>query len=273
MDRLSPLLDRFPLEAKVFHSGPLCGFSGLYEGDNVGHLHLLRSGRVQVSGPQQRSRVIDQPALLLYPRPRAHRLHAGAADKAELLCATFDFGGGLGNPLLRSLPAELLVPLERIPSLAPTLTLLFDEAFAGHCGRQAALDRLVEYVLILLLREAMHADLLQAGLLAGLAEPRLAKALDALHQRPQERWSLASLAAQAGMSRARFAECFRQTIGQTPLDYLTDWRLSLARQLLKNGRPLALVAPAVGYTSPEALSRVFSQRLGQSPRAWLKGQG
>ena len=273
MDRLSPLLDRFPLQAKVFHSGPLCGFSGLYEGDSIGHLHLLRSGRVTVSDPQQRQRVVDQPTLLLYPRPYAHRLHAEAADQAELLCATFDFGAGLGNPLLRSLPGAVQVPLGQIASLEPALNLLFDEAFSGRCGRQGALNRLVEYVLILLLRQAMADHLLQSGLLAGLAEPRLAKAFDALHRQPQAAWSLASLAAQAGMSRARFAEHFRQVVGQTPLDYLTDWRLSLARQQLKQGRPLALIAEAVGYASAQALSRVFSQRLGQSPRAWLKAQG
>ncbi len=273
MDRLSPLLSRFPLHAKVFHSGPLCGSSGLYEGDNIGHLHLLRRGRMQVSGPRLREQSIEEPVLLLFPRACAHRLHAEEADGAELLCAAFDFSAGLGNPLLRSLPDQIVLPLERIPGLGPTLELLFAEAFAEHCGRQAAVNRLVEYVLILLLREVMDSQLLQAGLLVGLAEPRLAKALDALHQRPQENWNLQDLANHAGMSRARFAEQFRRLVGQTPMDYLTDWRLSLARQLLKSGRPLALVAPAVGYTSPEALSRVFSQRLGQSPRAWLKHQG
>lgn len=270
MDRLSPLLTRFALSARVFHSGPLCGLSTLFDGDHLGHLHLLRSGRLRVLGPHMQSYEIDQPSLLLYPRPRAHRLQA---EGAELLCATFDFGGGLGNPLLRTLPDELLVPLAQIPSLEPALGLLFDEAFADHCGRQAALDRLVEYVLILLMRHAMDANLLQAGILAGLAEPRLAKAINAMHERPEAAWTLASLAQRAGMSRARFAVNFRRLVGMTPLDYLTEWRLSLAKSLLKHGKPMGLVAPAVGYASPEGLSRVFSRSVGQSPRDWLKGLG
>jgi AraC-like DNA-binding protein len=270
MDRLSPLLARFSLSARVFHSGPLCGFSEQFDGGSVGYLHLLRRGSLRVSGAQMRSYRIDQPSLLLFPRPCSHRLHADGLEGAELLCATFDFGGGLGNPLLRTLPAEMLVPLAQIPSLGPVLNLLFDEAFDDHCGRQAAIDRLVEYVLILLMRHAMDANLLQAGILAGLAEPRLAKAINAMHEQPEAGWTLESLAQRAGMSRARFAVNFREAVGMTPLDYLTEWRLSLAKSLLKHGKPMGLVAPAVGYASPEALSRVFSRCCGLSPRDWLK---
>ncbi|WPC05778.1 AraC family transcriptional regulator [Pseudomonas benzenivorans] len=273
MDRLSPLLARFALSAQVFHSGPLCGLSEHFDGDSFGRLHLLRRGRLRVSGPHIRSYQIDQPTLLLFPRPCGHRLEGEGPDGAELLCATFDFGGGLGNPLVRTLPGELLVPLQAIPSLEPVLDLLFDEAFADHCGRQAAIDRLVEYVLILLMRHAMDANLLRVGILAGLAEPRLAKAINAMHEQPQATWTLASLAQRAGMSRARFAVNFREAVGMTPLDYLTEWRLSLAKGLLKQGKPLGLVAPAVGYTSPEALSRAFSRYVGQSPRDWRKELG
>ena len=75
------------------------------------------------------------------------------------------------------------------------------------------------------------------------------------------------------MSRARFAVNFRETIGLTPGDYLTQWRLSLAQSLLRKGKPVGLVAHAVGYSGPAALSRVFSARLGQSPSRWLKQFG
>ena len=71
------------------------------------------------------------------------------------------------------------------------------------------------------------------------------------------------------MSRARFALNFRARVGATPLDYLTDWRISVAQTLLRRGKPLKAVAPAVGYTSPVALTRVFTRRLGLSPAAWL----
>jgi AraC-like DNA-binding protein len=72
------------------------------------------------------------------------------------------------------------------------------------------------------------------------------------------------------MSRARFAAAFRETLGQTPGDYLTQWRISLAQSLLLQGRPTDWVAHAVGYSGPPALAKVFRQSLGLSPTQWLK---
>jgi AraC-like DNA-binding protein len=126
--------------------------------------------------------------------------------------------------------------------------LLFTEAFAENPGRQAALDHLTEYALVLLLRAAKN-HLIQGGILMGLADPRLAKAIDAIHQQPAHPWSLESLAQQAGMSRARFAVHFRKTVGLTPFDYLADWRIGVAETLLHKGGSLKIIAPTVGYTS------------------------
>ena len=115
----------------------------------------------------------------------------------------------------------------------------------------------------------MNQRLIAGGVLLGLADPRLAQAINAMHQRPEHPWSLESLAQTAGMSRARFAVHFRQIVGATPFDYLADWRIGLAQTLLRQGKPLKTVAPAVGYASSTALTRVFSKRLGLSPTAWI----
>jgi AraC-like DNA-binding protein len=74
------------------------------------------------------------------------------------------------------------------------------------------------------------------------------------------------------MSRARFALHFQQVVGQTPMDYLTGWRVGLAMAELRRGRPVGQVAQQVGYASASALARVFGARLGVSPMAWLRGQ-
>ena len=103
-------------------------------------------------------------------------------------------------------------------------------------------------------------------MLAGLADPRLAKALTAIHDAPKKSWTLDDLAGIAGMSRTRFAEHFRARIGQTPIDYLTVWRMTVARQLLARGKPVKSVALQVGYQSAAAFSRVFSRVTGQAPR-------
>ncbi|KAF3996836.1 AraC family transcriptional regulator [Glaciimonas immobilis] len=269
MDRLSPLFARFAPSARVFHSGSLCGSADADLSDGGGHIHLINSGRVTVSRPQFDSITIEQPSVLFFPRPSVHRLQVDEHDKTEMVCATIKFGNGVESPVMRALPEVMVVPLESAPSLKPMLALLFAEAFSDKCGRQAAIDRLTEYLMVLLLRHAMTNDIVGGGILAGLGDPRLSKAITAMHERPEQSWSLEQLAESAGMSRARFAVHFRETVGMTPLDYLTDWRVGVAQVLLKGGQSLKFVAPAVGYMSPTAFTRVFSQRIGASPTEWL----
>jgi AraC-like DNA-binding protein len=108
------------------------------------------------------------------------------------------------------------------------------------------------------------------GLIAGLSEPRLARCLAQIHAAPGQAWTLERMAQAAGMSRTRFATLFRQVLGETPADYLADWRLSLARTALSQGRPIKQLAGELGYANPSALSRAFAARTGQSPREWLR---
>jgi transcriptional regulator GlxA family with amidase domain len=160
-----------------------------------------------------------------------------------------------------------------VSELAPAIDLLFGEAFADHPGRQSAVDRLTEYFLILLLRSAIQAGLIKSGVLIGLADPRLSQAMGAIHANPEREWTLQKLADVAGMSRARFAVHFRKVVGVTPFDYLADWRLGAAQSMLKQGKALKIVAPSVGYASAAALTRAFNQRIGLSPKAWLRRNG
>lgn len=272
MDRLTPLLARFELSARVFHTGPLCAWADFDGADGVGHIHLVREGHLRIVSPGRAAIDVTQPTLLFYPRPSAHELRTVAGVSVDVLCASVDFGAALGNPVLRGLPGVMIVPLNAAPALAPTLELLFTEAFEQRCGRQAALDRLTEYLVIQLLRHAMATRLMDAGALSGLADPRLSKAINAMHERPAEPWTLESLSQLAGMSRARFAANFRTTVGATPLGYLTDWRLGVARSLLRQGHPMKRVAPEVGYATSKALARAFVQRVGVSPTQWLSAQ-
>lgn len=269
MDRLSPLLAQFSLVARVFYSGALCGWHDFDASEGVGHVHILRSGRLSARCPGQPDMLVTQPALLFYPRPCTHQLVVDNDQAADVVCASIDFGASGGNPLLLGLPDAVMIPLDSAPSLAPTLQLVFGEAFDARCGRQAALDRLTEYLMIQVLRHAMAERLVDAGALAGLADSRLSRAITAMHERPGESWSLEALARAAGMSRARFAVSFRQVVGTTPMDYLTDWRLGVARTLLRKGMALKRVAGEVGYSSPTAFARVFAQRIGEPPSRWI----
>lgn len=270
MDRLSLLLGRFTLSAGVFYTGPICGIHDFERDTQRGHVHLVRRGPVTLTGGRDGALLIDQPTLLFLPRPEVHQLIANDRDGADVVCATIRFGGGGHHPITASLPPMVLVPLAELPGAQALLALLYDEAFSALCGHQAALDRLCELLLIHLLRHCISAGLTQSGTLAGLTDPRLAKALLALHDDPARAWALSDMAHRAGMSRARFAVHFRDVVGETPAEYLASWRITLAQGMLRSGRPLKLVAHDVGYGSPSALTRAFVRKVGQPPSGWLK---
>jgi AraC-like DNA-binding protein len=269
MDSLAGFFAHFTLSARVFYSGTLCGVSGDHASEFAGHLHILRSGSLQVIPIKGRARTIDQPSVIFYPRPLRHRFRTSPDDGADLVCALIEFGSGLLNPLVKALPDVLVVPLGSMPALEPAVDLLFEEAFADRPGRQAAVDRLTEYFVVLLLRAAMNARLMRAGVLNGLADARISRAMEAMHQRPEHTWTLEELAEAAGMSRARLSVNFRKIVGITPFEYLAEWRIGIAQTMLKQGEPLKTVAPAVGYASSAALNRAFLKLVGITPTAWL----
>ncbi|MEZ5561227.1 MAG: AraC family transcriptional regulator [Pseudomonadales bacterium] len=268
-DRLVWLLDRFELRAEVFHTGRVLRCVSHDAAEGVGHLHMLRGGSVRLDSAGRAPQRVAEPSAIFYLNPTTHTLTPGR-EGADLVCANIDFGAGQGNPLRLALPDVVVLPLGSSPALSGTLTTLFREAEEDHCGRQAVLNRLSEVALIQILRELMDQQRMEIGLLAGLAEPRLARAINAMHGEPARAWTLEELAQQAGMSRARFAVKFRDTVGMTPGNYLSEWRLGLAQSLLRRGKPVNVVADAVGYANASALSRVFSARKGVSPTAWVK---
>lgn len=267
-DRLSTLLQHFELRARVFYSGALCGIADFDGGAGIGHLHLVRRGPLGVTDSLGRHSVVSEPSVLFFPRAGAHRLDGGEREGADVVCASIDFGAGDENPLLRGLPALLSVALADLPGLDLAQQLLFSEAQASRCGHGAVVDRLTEVLVIQLLRHALAYQLVDGGVMAGLADPRLAKTISALHADPARTWNLDAMAGLAGMSRARFAAHFTRTVGIPPGDYLTGWRLGLARTLLRKGLAVKQVAAEVGYASPGAFGRIFLQRIGSTPTHW-----
>ncbi|WP_212626439.1 AraC family transcriptional regulator [Pseudomonas sp. PP3] len=270
MDRLSTLLSQFGVRAHLFYSGKLCGVSSYDGADQRGLIHLLQGGTVTLKGPGKSDLLLVCPSLIFLPRPSRHQLIASEAEGAQLLCASMLFDGGVSNPICASLPDLLVLPLDELPQLADTLRWLFSEASGGHCGREAVLDRLFELLIILLFRHLLDHQQLSTGMMAGLADVRLARSLMKMHNQPQRPWSVAELADESNMSRAAYAVHFRAVLGQTPLDYLLSWRISLAQKRLREGRPITLIADEVGYESPSALARAFRRKTGCSPRDWMK---
>lgn len=264
MDPFAALFAHITPRARTFFAGNLCQ---TMQFTDEGHLHLLKGGALTVAQAGRDDLQLDEPTLLFFPRGRLHSFTVNPERGADLVCAIVELGGAEGNPIGQGLPELVVLPLASHPALAPVCDMLVDEAFSERGGRQAALDRLFDYLLILIVRHVVESGRVATGVLAGLADPRLAKALTAIHAAPKKSWTLEDLAGIAGMSRTRFAEHFRTRIGQTPIDYLTVWRMTVARQLLGKGMPVKSVALQVGYQSAAAFSRVFSRVTGQAPRS------
>jgi AraC-like DNA-binding protein len=263
MDPFAALFAHATPRARTFFTGNLCRTAQFTD---EGHLHLLTGGELTLVQAGQGDLRLNEPTLLFFPRGRVHGFAAHPERGADLVCETVELGGAEGNPIGQGLPELVVLPLASHPALAPACDLLLREAFSEGGGRQAALDRLFDYLLILIVRHVVESGRVATGVLAGLADPRLAKALTAMHEAPKQSWTLDDLAGIAGMSRTRFAEHFRRRIGQTPIDYLTVWRMTVARQLLARDKSVKNVALQVGYQSAAAFSRVFSRVTGQAPR-------
>jgi AraC-like DNA-binding protein len=199
------------------------------------------------------------------------------------------------SPLVEGLPTMLLVrsrddysAIEAIdtrgshPTAVPegsgtwlgtTLKFTINEARAARPGNSAMLGRLTELMFVEILREYMHrlpAD--QGGWLAGVNDPYVGKALRLMHTNPVHDWTVDELAREVAVSRSVLAQRFTDLVGEAPMRYLANWRMQLAKQMMREGaRNIQEVATKVGYDSEAAFNRAFKRATGSPPAAWRKG--
>lgn len=193
---------------------------------------------------------------------------AAAPESAgePVFAALVDWGGA-ANPLMAALPDRVGLDLAGDPEAASLVALMRSEQAAARCGSASVVNRLGEVLIVRLLRAQIEAGSTEPGLLAGLADPRLSRAIVAMHGSPSRAWRNDDLAAIAGLSLSRFAETFLATVGETPAAYLRRWRLILARQDLAKGDRVEAVARRYGYGSAEGFGRAFRRRYGVNPLA------
>src|SRR5688500_11597236 len=168
VDRLDTLLQRFSVSARMFHAGPLCGVTDFYALEDLGQLHVVKRGPVVIDYGKRKRERIEEPSVLFYPRPLAHRFITDRDTGADMTCANVAFNMGSINPIAQALPPIVILPLAELEA-TPFLDALFREAFAQQCGRQHVVNRLFEVVIIVILRTLMNRALIDAGMLAGLA--------------------------------------------------------------------------------------------------------
>lgn len=252
LDRLSALISRF--ELSVTAAGP--------ETANV----MLRPAPPGEADADARMTAETAWRLLLSPRGRiADHAPRDAEPAAPGFSARFSWGGA-ANPLVAALPERLERRIARGDDLDMLARLLVSEQSADRCGAASVVDRLGEILIVRILREEIARGAAQPGLLAGLSDPRLARALVAIHESPERGWRNEDLAEIAGLSRSRFAELFHAALGEGPSAYLRRWRLGLARREIERGARVQIVARRYGYRSGEALNRAFHRAFGLSPK-------
>ncbi|PHV35248.1 AraC family transcriptional regulator [Janthinobacterium rivuli] len=184
-------------------------------------------------------------------------------------CMEFDLGGmqGIGKLMPTVMVAD--TQTQGYPGLLPVLDSMKREICAGRIGFAGILARLAEVAAAMIVRGWIECGCENAsGLLAALRDPRLARAILALHRQPGREWTVAQLAAECHISRSVFARRFETTIGVPPLRYATELRMRLATQLLTHERvSIDVVARRLGYTSQAAFSRAFKRVIGKPPGA------
>jgi transcriptional regulator GlxA family with amidase domain len=175
------------------------------------------------------------------------------------------------KPLKRLLPELILIKADQAQSLAlhSTLQLLASEMAEPAPGSEVMVNRLADILFIQCVRAhiAASSESCKTGWLRATFDPKIGAALKAMHERVENPWTVETLAAAAGMSRSAFALRFKELLGETPLEYLTNWRMYKATGLMqKNDMKLFEVAKSVGYDSDAAFSKAFKRVLSVAPR-------
>ncbi|MBC7303828.1 MAG: AraC family transcriptional regulator [Nocardia sp.] len=189
----------------------------------------------------------------------------GAPEETSLLVGAYRAAGRRHERLLRALPQVMVVHED--PDMCLWLERSAADAVRLSAGAQALMDRLLDWALVCTLRSwlAEQRDCAPAWY-RGMADPVVGPALAAIHDRPFDRWTVASLATEAAVSRALFARRFTEVMGEPPLAYLTEWRMAEAEELLADPtRSVAQVATTVGYSDAFGFSAAFKRLRGTSP--------
>ena len=183
-----------------------------------------------------------------------------------LLIGTYERGTEVGGRLLSRLPSDVV--LRDVDS--PLIGLLSDEIARDAPGQEAVLDRLLDLLLVSCLRTVFEGEQAPPWYTAH-DDPVVGKAIRLMHHNPAQPWTVASLAAACGVSRAAFARRFTELVGEPPLSFLTGWRLALAADLLGGSdATLGSVASQVGYGNAFALSAAFKRVHGLSPTEYRR---
>ena len=213
---------------------------------------------------------------VLARRPRT-LVYGGGGATTRLVCGYLACDARLARLLLAGLPQVVRVNVRGSNAgvwLEASLRYALSEARSPRPGGAGVLAKLAEVLFIEVLRLHMNEQGEgRTGWLAGVGDRVVGAALNSIHQRPAHAWTLEDLARTSGTSRSVLAERFQQLVGSSPMQYLTQWRMLLATNLLcRSNAPLARIAEDIGYQTDTAFSRAFRREFGMPPATWRRIQ-
>lgn len=276
---LDGILAAYQLHARITDNMRYCGRWRDWDPQappGTAWFHLLDQGScwLEIEGVEPPVQ-LNSGDLVVLPRGTAHTLTpveepdgtVRADSFTTMLCGEFSFESATGNPVMDGLPDLMHVRgAESGDAYRRLAELLVQEAGHRGFGTQAVTDKLADALFVMALRQYLAGAASRRGLFAALADQRLKRALDAIHNHPGKDWTVASLAEVACLSRTAFAERFAEVLEETPYQYLTRWRMAQALKLLRDPRlSVAHVAERLGYQTEAAFRRSFKRVHGYGP--------
>jgi AraC-like DNA-binding protein len=234
-----------------------------------GNSHRLFQGKKPKNQPIE---------ALLAGGPNIHSPHATAgAEEASLLCGVFILHQTSFNPLFSALPSAMHASLSRpgeMHNLSGVARLLAEEIDRKPLGGGYVVERLLEVLCAVAIRAYIEAlPHQEVSWFQGIKDPIIGQAIATFHKQPGANWSVQRLADDVAMSPSRFAARFSASLGDSPMAYITKWRMNLACQALGNSKQrLEQIASNVGYENQAAFSRAFKKHVGVSPATWRMHQ-
>ena len=299
MDALSTILEATRLRSVVYSKFPLAAPWGLdIVRDENSQFWRLVSGSCTVGSPDGSVIEMAEGDLVFVPHGSAHWIgdkatslrmpspefvkarRAGipvfnsGGDITVLIAGHFEFDYQSLHPFLKDLPPIIHIRqyvTENQLLLKQVTQLMLEELNNERPGSSVMLKNLSEIMFINIIRAYLEQAVPGSGFLSALNDPRISKALKLMQDSPQNNWTLGSLAAEIGMSRSVFFNQFKKLVHETPLSYLTNWRIRQAQKLLMlDNSNISQIAANVGYQSEAAFNRVFKSKTGQTPAVYRR---
>ena len=288
-DVLSKLFATFKVNADIFHNGLYCGnWSIDTSGKHYLSFHLVTQGQcyLMINNNAEQIITLEQGDLVLFPHDAKHCLSNEAnfesvinsaqsqpyqlemkAGSTGLVCGYFVHQHPLVKQITEHLPESIVIKKDNAKesTLSSVMQLLIKESIKSGRGTTFILESLSKCVLALLLREHLSLD---KGLLAALAHSKLNPAISAIINQPEHKWNLEKLSKLSYMSRTSFSDLFKSVVGVAVMEYVTQWRISVAYRLIKDEKISTITAAVqVGYDNESSFSKAFKRVLGVTPGA------